>query len=135
MSFLDRLRSRRRDTPPSGDMLEVLEWLGIPADFGVSDPTRALIGGMTKAAIHQAYVAIERGDAAAALAHLDTVFEAPELQTSEYADMAAAAWYLRGCAHELENDRAGAAAAHQTALDLVANYSHAAEALQRLGDA
>jgi tetratricopeptide (TPR) repeat protein len=105
------------------EMARVLDALGIPLNWGQSDPQTALVGGVAKAGIYRAHLSIARGEFDEGVKTLNTVLQTIGRESNpSWNRLAAAANYLIAKAHEMKGDRDAATAAYTESLRLVPDY-------------
>ena len=108
----------------------VLASLGVSLDWHAPDPAWAEHHEAAKDAIFQAHAEIEQGQPGLAIHTLDT--ELGEAEQPRTLDIGAAAFFLRGRAHEAQGRDYHARIDYELALKLQPAHQLAHEALQRL---
>jgi hypothetical protein len=105
------------------EMARVLDALGIPLNWGQSDPQTALIGGVAKAGIYRAHLSIARGELDDGVKTLNTVLKTIGRESGpSWNQVAAAANYLIGKAYQMKGDRDASMAAYRESLRLAPEY-------------
>ncbi len=128
------MRWLRRRGSSGGDetMFAVLAEYGIPLEMSAGDPGAALTTGVAKAGIYHAHVAIGEGRPGEAIEHVDAVLDDPALRHPAHGAVAAAAFAVRGRAHEANGHPIPARVAYEQAVALNPSCRPAADALTRL---
>ncbi len=143
MPFWNRAKRKQENLakPTGGGLIEDLSELGLSLDMTVSDPSTAMLGGMSKANLRFAYSNLRKGNidqaisgASSLIASLekDPKYENLLKSNPAYKRVHGAAYYVRGLAQEAKGMKEESASDYKAAISLHPGFSPAEEGFKRV---